>query len=92
MKNKALLKVRTGLKSGADTEYTPPKPSQFGWWWMQSGYIARPGRPLKEFTGWWLGTPPRFYYPVGASLGAGALGATQGAPAIGAGTTAPPAP
>lgn len=92
MKNIALLKVRTDLKSGAETAYAPPRPSQFGWWWEQSGYIARPGRPLKEFTGWWLGPAPRFYYPVGGAPGAGVLGAPQGASGAGEGSIAPPAP
>ncbi len=87
------IKVRTGLKAGA---YGPPSPDsygQYGWWWLSNGYIARPGRPMKQFTGWWFGGSPQFYYPAyGSGAGGGTerpLGVPQGG---GAGQTAPPAP
>lgn len=95
MKPTLALKVRTAVQAGQTGPEAPGYyPGQYGWWWMQSGYIARPGRPLKEFTGWWLGGSPRFYYPMGA----GGVGSEFGSPALGAGgdtgegAIAPPAP
>ena len=87
------LRIRTDLKAGA---FGPPSPDtypgQYGWWWMSGGYIARPGRPMKQFTGWWFGGAPQFYYPAGGA-GAGPLGAPQGGGGGGGeGQVAPPAP
>jgi len=81
------LKVRTNLSAG---QYGPPDPEngQYGWWWESNGYIARPGRPMKQFTGWWFGSAPRFYYPAGSE--AGVAGAQLGS--SGEGQVAPPAP
>lgn len=88
------LKIRTNLHAGQLGPAAPGNnPGGYGWYWMQGGYIARPGRPMKEFTGWWLGGNPQYYYPLG---GAG-NGNTFGAPGLGGsesgdGSIAPPAP
>ncbi|MDI6695016.1 MAG: hypothetical protein QME21_08220 [Anaerolineales bacterium] len=90
MKNNASFQVRTDVRAGQsdDLQYYP---GQRGWWWMPGGYIARPGRPVKAFTGWWFGPAPVFYYPMGVA-GAGALGAEQGGGSVDEGTLAPSAP
>jgi len=94
MKNRCNLTVRTGLTAGQVGPNAPGYyPGQYGWYWMQGGYIARPGRPLKEFTGWWLGGNPQFYYPMGGSGSPGAFGAPAlGGSDSGDGSIAPPAP
>jgi hypothetical protein len=99
MKTNQALKVRTDMQAGrhgfpdANPGYYP---SQSGWWWVPGGYIARPGRPLKAFAGWYYGPAPSFYYPGGYGGGAGA-GDMLGAPGGGGGepgdgSMAPPAP
>jgi hypothetical protein len=89
------LKVQTGLqagKRGGPNNGASYYPGQMGWWWMSSGYIARPGRPIKAFTGWYYGPSPTFYYPAGGyGAGAGGAGGAGGA-APGDGSMAPPAP
>jgi hypothetical protein len=56
---------------------------------LSNGYIARPGKPMKQFNGWWYGGPPKFLYPaVGSAFGV--AGAPQGG--AGEGQVAPPAP
>lgn len=91
-----MLKVRTGVRAGDDFGAPqmgrwPNPPQQYGWWWMDSGYIARPGRPVKAFGGWYYGAAPQFYSPGG--FGGAGLGAGMGGDApVGDGTMAPPAP
>ncbi|MFM8320118.1 MAG: hypothetical protein ACKOC5_04305 [Chloroflexota bacterium] len=94
MKPVQSLSVRTGLQAGRKQDpnsgYYPGQP---GWYWMSSGYIARPGRPMKAFTGWYYGPAPYQYNPrvYGSGMGAGA--GAYGAPGdVGDGTLAPDAP
>lgn len=93
MRDFQTLKVRTDVRAGQMGPDAPGYyPGAYGWYWMQNGYIARPGRPLKEFTGWWLGGNPQYYYPMGGAgdspFGAPMLGGDDG----GEGQMAPAAP
>jgi hypothetical protein len=97
MKTNQALNVRTGMQAGKhgfpNDNGAGNYPGQTGWWWVPGGYIARPGRPMKAFTGWYYGPAPTFYYPGGSYGGGG--GDMLGAPAggdPGDGTMAPPAP
>lgn len=97
MKTNQAIKVRTDIQAGKHgfPDAQPPSyyPGQTGWWWVPGGYIARPGRPLKAFSGWYYGPAPTFYYPGGmyGGEGGGMLGASGGGEP-GDGTMAPPAP
>ena len=88
--------VRTDVKAGiynlSGTQVAPGSPgwsNQRGWWWLPGGYIARPGRPPKEYVGWWYGPAPAFYYPA---MGAGAAASSGLGAGASEGQMAPPAP
>lgn len=71
------MKLRTDIHAGGNrnpggpvpptdgsrvVNYSPYGPS--GWFWVPGGYIARPGKPLKSFAGWYYGSAPVFYSAV----------------------------
>lgn len=96
METKNNICVRTDLKAG-QAEMGPGMypPQQYGWWWMPGGFIARPGRPTKAFTGWWFGPAPTFYYPAGYGSGSGGgfgVAGAQNGGGVTEGMTAPDQP